>query len=83
MKTTPLFLRFAQMLLFALCLLGPATEKAHASAVATQVSQQPSGRLHANKLFDYIRGNRSRMVQVATIALGIGLVILMTSTRKH
>lgn len=39
--------------------------------------------LHANKLFDYIRGNRSRMVQVATIGLGIGLVILMTATRKN
>ena len=82
MKTTPIFLRLAQLLLFALCLLGPAAEKSHA-AVAPHVCRPQSSGLHANKLFDYIRGNRSRMVQVATIALAIGLVILMTSTRKH
>lgn len=34
-------------------------------------------------LTDYVMGNRSRMIQIATIAFGIGLVILMTATRKH
>lgn len=38
--------------------------------------------LHAD-LLDYFTGSRSRMIQGATIAFGIGLVILMTSTRKR
>ena len=34
-------------------------------------------------LGDYIIGNRSRMIQCAFIGFVIGVVILMTATRKH
>jgi hypothetical protein len=34
-------------------------------------------------LFDYVTGSRTRMVQFTFIGFAIGVVILMTSTRKH
>lgn len=34
-------------------------------------------------LTDYIIGNRSRMVQTTFIAFGLGILILVTATRKH
>ena len=34
-------------------------------------------------LLDYFNGDRSRMIQATTIGFGLGLVILMTATRKH
>ncbi|MCI0380965.1 MAG: hypothetical protein L0215_25555 [Gemmataceae bacterium] len=33
--------------------------------------------------WDYVKGNRSRMIQVAFIGFAVGVVILITSTRKH
>jgi len=33
--------------------------------------------------FDYVTGNRSRVIQFAFIGFAVGVVILMTSTRKH
>jgi len=77
--------RFLVAVCFALVLTDPgevvAWEPSCAPA-ATVTPAAPSARIQANKLFDYIRGNRSRMVQITTIAFGIGLVILMTATRK-
>ena len=32
---------------------------------------------------DYFIGNRSRMVQTTFIAFGLGILILVTATRKH
>jgi hypothetical protein len=34
-------------------------------------------------LKDYIIGNRSRMIQVVTIGFALGIVILVTATRKY
>ncbi|MCI0641402.1 MAG: hypothetical protein L0Y72_08725 [Gemmataceae bacterium] len=33
--------------------------------------------------WDYVKGNRSRMIQIAFIGFAVGVVILITSTRKH
>ena len=63
--------------LLSLMLFGPG-----AAAAATPPRDAPVC-LRAESLLDYIRGNRSRMIQVTTIAFGIGLVILMTATRKR
>lgn len=62
------------------------------SALASSAAQaEPSARsttiatpiLRHAGLMDYVLGSRARLIQVATIAFGIGLVILLTSTRKH
>lgn len=64
--------------MFVLLLSAPA-----AAAPATETSPTVRARvIQANKLIDYIRGNRSRLVQVTTIGFGLGLLILMTATRK-
>lgn len=56
-------------------------------APRVQASTTPGARSHAPALFagfkEYILGNRSRMVQVAFVAFGIGIAILVTATRKH
>ena len=78
MKNAPLSWRLALLLLLGFAVLGPNAPCAEAGQRVCAVAHAPSA-----NLFDYIRGNRSRMVQVATIGLGIGLVILMTATRKH
>lgn len=83
MKTTTLSRRLALSLLLAVGLLGPAAPTVHAAPPTPHVTEVQTTSLQANRLVDYIRGNRSRMVQVATIGLGIGLLILMTATRKH
>jgi hypothetical protein len=85
MKPAHLTLRLVLFLLLGWASLGPGTPAAQAAGVSPAAHHGPatSVSLPANKLFDYIRGNRARMVQIATIGLVIGLVILMTATRKH
>ena len=36
-----------------------------------------------SQVMNYVLGDRSRMLQVTTIGFGIGLVILLTATRKR
>jgi hypothetical protein len=80
MKTTSLPWRILLFLLLGFVLLGPA---APASAAAPAPQAASAARTVPASLFDYIRGNRARMVQVTTLGLGLGLLILMTATRKN
>jgi hypothetical protein len=60
----------------------PAASAAGTELDSSQLSASFYPQRHAG-FTDYVIGNRSRMIQVTTIAFGLGLVILMTSTRKH
>lgn len=82
MKKASFPLSFVLLLLLGFAALGPTAPRAEAGQPVCAARTPPVGALPAD-LFDYIRGNRSRMIQVATIGFGIGLVILLTSVRKH
>jgi hypothetical protein len=59
---------------------------AAAAVPAVPVSYQPTATASIRRpagFMDYVIGNRARMIQVTTIGFALGLVILMTSTRKH
>ena len=83
MRVSPMQ-RFFTLLLAGLILLGLASS-APAAAVSNPRAgaplQQP--KVLVAGFFDNVVGNRSRMVQFTFIGFAIGVVILMTATRKH
>lgn len=76
MKAAPLFV----LVLLTALLLGAADAPAASPAAGFAL---PAAGAVPGSLTDYVMGNRSRMIQITTIAFALGLVILMTSTRKH
>ena len=79
MMSSSLAVRLVLALVVALLCLGP-VPSANA-AEATFVASSPPA-LFAG-ITDYVIGNRSRMVQAAFVAFGVGILILVTATRKH
>lgn len=71
------------MILLALLVLGTVLSPLPANEIDYPGSNALPPALLANWFMDTIIGNRTRMVQVTFVAFGIGILILVTSTRKH
>jgi hypothetical protein len=75
--------RWFVVILTGLLFLGPLA----APAVAAEPSPPHSATALPGALFggmmDNVLGNRQRMIQFAFVGFGIGVLILVTATRKH
>ncbi|MBI3409100.1 MAG: hypothetical protein HY040_12205 [Planctomycetes bacterium] len=79
-------MRFVFILLFFFVGLEQATAPVQANFHARSQALDHTSAITLQRqagLFDYVSNNRSRMIQITTIAFAIGLAILLTSVRKH
>jgi hypothetical protein len=74
--------RWLALLLLALLLIGTATRVTAAeSAPPPAVTARPVALM--GSFMQNVVGNRQRMIQFAFVGFGIGVLILVTATRKH
>ena len=62
---------------------GPSQAGASPAARAATVAVSALPAVVIGGFTDYVVGNRQRMTQFAFVGFGIGILILVTATRKH